>query len=185
MSERADARRRNQREASAKAPFLEAAAKLLKETARVTAKENLFPKRARWQFAYAIMDLANAYHSWAKYANGIEVRTRGLMIRRYEAQTVAMAWLKALNAEMSAAQDAMGINPDLLTNWAMLWDEAWTKTSAWRTSNLKRYEKQFGSLTADELREPTESPDPPGSALTAARTRGTRTTCATAPLREL
>ena len=179
MSERADARRRTQGEASAKAPFLEAAAKLLKETARVTGKENIFPKRARWQYAYSIMDLANAYHGTAKFANGIEVKTRGLMIARYEAQSIALAWLKALNDQMSAAQDAMEIDPDLLTNWAALWAEAWTRTTAWRASDLKRYEKQFGSLTAEELREPADSPDLPGFASCAARTRGTRTTFAT------
>lgn len=68
--------RQKSKTSSEKAPFLRAARQLLAETARVTRSEKIVPKRARWQYAYEIMWLANQYHSWAMYANGIKVQTR-------------------------------------------------------------------------------------------------------------
>lgn len=138
---------------SEKAPFLRAARKLLAETARVTRSEKIVPKRARWQYAYEIMWLANQYHSWAMYANGIKVQTRKLMLDRYEAQSRALGWLYALDAKMSLMVDAEGVDPDLLTNWADLKVAAWDATQSWQSADLRRYSKQFGSLTADELGE--------------------------------
>jgi len=140
---------------SEKAPFLRSARQLLAETARITRSEKIVPKRARWQYAYEIMWLANQYHSWAMYANGIKVLTHGLMVARYEAQARALGWLYALDAKVSLMVDAEEIDPDLLTNWADLKVEAWDATVSWQSSDLRRYSKQFGSLTADELRELT------------------------------
>lgn len=147
--------RQKSKTSSEKAPFLRAARQLLAETARVTRSEKIVPKRARWQYAYEIMWLANQYHSWAMYANGIKVQTRGLMLSRYEAQTRALGWLYALDAKMSLMVDAEGIDPDLLTHWSELKVAAWDATTSWQSADLRRFSKQFGSLTADELREST------------------------------
>lgn len=107
-----------------KALFLRAMDVLLRETGAILSRENVFPKRTRWLYAYAIMDLVNNAHSWAMYANGIEVDTRGLMLERYHAQTVALAWLYALNVKMSTAQIALSVPPEKCETWAKLYDEA-------------------------------------------------------------
>lgn len=149
-------------EPSDKAKFLWIAEALLIETSRVLRREKYFPKRARWQYSYALMDIANAYHSQAEFANGIEVKTHGLMVQRYEAQSIALAWLYALDAKMSLAQKDLEIDADGLTHWTDLLIEAEKRTQNWRSSDLRRYEKQFGSLTAEELREPTVASYPAG-----------------------
>ena len=149
---------------SKKAAFLRAADNLFRETVAVTAREKVFPKRSRWQFAYALMELANQFHSQVLYANGIHADTRELFADRYRAQTLGLASLYALNAKMSAAQLCMNINADLLECWARLYVEAWDKTTAWRAADRRRYEEKFGSLTAEELgSEPVlVSPGGPG-----------------------
>lgn len=134
--------RQKSKTSSEKAPFLRAARQLLAETARVTRSEKIVPKRARWQYAYEIMWLANQYHSWAMYANGIKVQTRGLMLSRYEAQTRALGWLYALDAKMSAAQLCMNINADLLTHWAQLLNAEYAGDGPIRTMD-KFYTTQF------------------------------------------
>ncbi len=141
--------------AGTKALFLRAADELLRETVAVTAREKVFPKRTRWQFAYELMAIANRYHTLVMYANGIEVQDHALFAKRYRAQTMGLAWLYALNAKMTAAQLCMGIDADLLAYWARLYVEARTRTQNWRASDRRRYEKRFGSLTAEESREPT------------------------------
>lgn len=150
-----------------KALFLRAIDNLLRETGAVLSRENVFPKRTRWLYAYAIMDLVNNAHSWAMYANGIEVDTRELMLERYRAQTVALAWLYALNVKMSAAQLALSVPPEKCETWAKLFDEARSRVLAWRSGDLRRYSQKFGGLSADELGElsdictPVLSPAPP------------------------
>lgn len=124
---------------------------LLRETMRLLNRENVFPKRGRWQFAYKIADLVNDYHSEIAFANGIEVKDHGLFVDRYDAQSRAVAYLHALNVKMTAAQLCCDAPLDAFSHWADLWAQAWTITIAWRGSDRRRYEKQFGSLTADGL----------------------------------
>lgn len=143
-----------------KALFLRAMDVLLRETGATLSRENVFPKRTRWLYAYAIMDLVNNAHSWAMYANGIEVDTRELMLERYRAQTVALAWLYALNVKMSAAQIALSVPPEKCETWARLYDEARDRVLAWRSGNLRRYSAKFGGLSADELGELPDTCDP-------------------------
>ena len=126
----------------------------------MTAREKLFPKRSRWQFAYALMEIANSFHSTVMYANGIKVTDKALFAERYRAQSKGLAWLYALDAKMSAAQLCMGIDPDKLSHWAGCLVEAKTRVAAWQASDKRRYEERFGSLTADESREQTVSTDP-------------------------
>ena len=146
--------------ASDKALFLQVADALFRETVAVTAREKVFPKRTRWQFAYALMDIANNFHSEVMYANGIRVDCRELFVERYGAQTQALAWLYALDAKMTAAQLCMGIDADRLQYWARLLNEAKERVGAWRAADKRRYEEKFGSLSAAESGEPAAITDP-------------------------
>lgn len=145
---------------SAKAMFLRAADKLLRETVAVTARENVFPKRTRWQFAYSLMDIANSFHTWVSYANGITVTDHALFAERYQAQSRGIAWLYALDVKMTAAQLCMDIPAEKLDFWAECLVEAKNRTKAWQSADKRRYEAKFGSLTAEELREQTVCTDP-------------------------
>ena len=161
MSNRATSlQQRKGKPASEKALFLRAADALFRETVSVTAREKLFPKRSRWQFAYALMDIANNFHSAVMYANGIRVENRALFAERYRAQTLGLAWLYALDTKMTAAQLCMGIDADRLEYWTRLLNEAKERVSAWRAADRRRYEEKFGSLTAVESGEPAVITDP-------------------------
>jgi hypothetical protein len=161
VSNRATSRQQEKgKPVSDKAGFLSAADDLFRETVAITAREKVFPKRTRWQFAYALMDIANNFHTEVMYANGIEVEDHELFAERYRAQTRGLAWLYALDAKMSAAQLCMNINADLLDYWTQLLNEAKARTSKWRSSDKSRYSKRFGSLTAEETREPAVYDDP-------------------------
>lgn len=138
---------------SRKAAVETAADRLLKETMAILNREKVFPKRSRWMFAYTIADIVNRYHTMVSYANGITVTNHGLFAERYIAQTLAIAWIYALNVKMTAAQICCDAPVDAFDYWANLWADAEKLTKAWRAGDKNRYEEQFGSLTADELRE--------------------------------
>ena len=140
---------------SEKTAVINASDALLQETMRIMCRENVFPKRSRWQFAGPLADLVNNYHTCIALANGIIVTNHTLFAARYIAQTMAIAWLYALNVKMTAAQLCLEAPADRFDHWAELWNKADRTTKAWRNKDQKRYETQFGSLTADELREPT------------------------------
>lgn len=136
---------------SKKAAVITASSALLKETMAILNRENVFPKRSRWMFAYKIADIVNDYHTMIAYANGIEVKSHDLFAERHKAQTLAVAWLYALNVKMTAAQICCDAPVDAFTHWSNLWVDAEKLTKAWRSSDVRRYSEQFGSLTADEL----------------------------------
>lgn len=139
---------------SEKSEALNVAMQIVSEARRVTRKEDLFPKRARWQGAYQIMQVAKHIHTAVAYANGIPVETHGLMVERYNAQSMAWSWAYTLGAEISSAQADMDVNADKLENLAGLVNQAKRILRAWRDADLKRYEPRFGSLTAAEAGEP-------------------------------
>lgn len=145
------ARGPNEKIASEKAKFLGSAKALVRETSRVLRKENLFPKRARWQYCYAIMNAVTAFYSEANFANGIEVKTHRLMADRYNAQTRAIAYLASMDALMTVAAEDFNANVDPLTVWTDLLVETRERLIGARAADLRRYEKHFGSLTADEM----------------------------------
>ena len=152
----------NEKKASEKAQFLGSAKLLVKETSRILRKEDLFPKRARWQYCYAIMNAATDFYREANYANKIEVKTRQLMLDRYNAQSRAIAKLGAMDALMTVAAEDFECNVNPLTKWADLLTETRERLVGARAADLRRYEKHFGSLSADEMREPAGASVPGG-----------------------
>lgn len=140
---------------SDKSQALDIALRLGTEARRVTRKEDLFPKRARWQGAYQIMDLALKVQMAVAYANGIRVETHGLMVERYNAQSMAWSWVYTMDAIVSAMQHDLEADADKLETLAGLLNQARKTIRAWQQADLKRYEPQFGSLTAAELGEPS------------------------------
>lgn len=143
----------NEKIASEKAKFLGSAKAFVRETSRVLRKEDLFPKRARWQYCYRIMDETTRFYAKASYANAIDVKTRELMIERYNAATEAIALLAAIDALMTVAAEEFETNVDPLSNWADLLVETRERLIGARSADLRRYEKHFGSLGADGIRE--------------------------------
>lgn len=143
----------NAKTPSEKAAVETASDKMLRETAAVLTREKVFPKRSRWLFGVEIMGIANRYHTMIAYANGIHVKNHGLFAERYAAQTLAIAWLYALNVKMTAAQLCCSAPLDALETWSDTWAEADRLTKAWRSADERRYSEQFGGLTADELGE--------------------------------
>lgn len=140
---------------SRKSQAVSASDALLRETMAIMCREKVFPKRSRWQMAEPIAHIVNNYHTMIAYANGIQVTNHALFAERHIAQTLALSWLYALNVKMTAAQIVLDAPIDSFAHWANLFVTAERVTKAWRTADRKRYEEQFGSLTADECREPT------------------------------
>lgn len=137
-----------------KSQALNIARAIAKETRRVTRQEKLFPKRARWQGCYTLMDCALKLHMAVAYANGIRVETHALMVERFNAQTMAISWTYTMGAVISSMQDDLEADADKLEPLAGLINNAHAVLTAWKTADLKRFEQQFGSLRAEELGEP-------------------------------
>ena len=93
------------------------------ETLKALCRENTFPKRTRWLLAQPIADIINAFHTEVMVANEIKVETYGLMVERYERQTVALAYLEAANIKMSLALTVLDVNADNLERWAEKFNE--------------------------------------------------------------
>lgn len=142
-----------QKTPSPKAAVETASDRMLRETAAILTREKVFPKRSRWLFGQEIMRIANRYHTAVAYANGIRVTNHALFVQRYTAQSLAIAWLYALNVKMTAAQLCCSAPLDKFEAWSDTWAVADDMTKAWRAADVRRYEEQFGGLTADELGE--------------------------------
>lgn len=132
---------------------------LTAETLRTLCRENVFPKRSRWLIAQPIADLINEYHSNVMIANEIKVETHGLMVERYEHQTIAIAYLEAANIKMSLALTVLDLNADKLEKWAEKFNEAGKEVMSWRAGDRRRYEKKFGHICPETLGERSELQD--------------------------
>ena len=123
---------------------------LLANTLTDETKETSYTART-----YQIMDLALKVQMAVAYANGIRVETHGLMVERYNAQSMAWSWVYTMDAIVSAMQHDLEADADKLDTLAGLLNQARKTIRAWQQADLKRYEPQFGSLTAAELGEPS------------------------------
>lgn len=135
------------------------------ETLKALCRENAFPKRTRWLLAQPIADLINAFHTEVMVANEIKVETYGLMVERYERQTVALAYLEAANIKMSLALTVLDVNADSLEKWAEKFNETRREVMGWRSGDRRRYEKRFGQICQTigetaELSHAIRSPNP-------------------------
>lgn len=127
------------------------------KTLQILGKEKIFPKRARWQGVYEMARIVQRVHTCVMFANGIEVESHKLMVDRHEAQTLALAWMYALNSKMSLAIDIFELNANALGDWADKYDEAWRCIKGWRNKDLKRYAAKYGDLTAEETERITNA----------------------------
>lgn len=143
-----------ERRTSEKAAVEKLSSALLKETYAILNRERVFPKRVRRQHEPYIIQAVQLYHTYVAVAQGVRVENHGLFADRYNFQTLAIAWLYALNVKMTAAKECLDAPAEAFTHWGDLYDAARDATYAWRNKNKKDYESRFGSLTADELREP-------------------------------
>ena len=104
-----DGKRKN---ASEKSQAERYAGELATKLIQKLCSEKVFPRRSRWLIAKKIADLTVEFHSAVHYANGIKVATQGERDERHKAQTLALAKLYAVDAELTVAMDVLHINPD-------------------------------------------------------------------------
>ena len=102
-------------------------------------KEKVFPKRSRWIIAKKIADLTVDFHSSVHKANAIKVVTQVERDERHKAQTLALANLSALDAELNLAMDVLNINPDDLGDIAELEKTCERVIQGWINAEIKRY----------------------------------------------
>ena len=79
------------------------------------------------------------FHSAVHYANGIKVATQGERDERHKAQTLALAKLYAVDAELTVAMDVLHINPDDLGDIAELEKTCERVIQGWINAEIKRY----------------------------------------------
>lgn len=138
---------------------LRAVDSLTAETLRTLCRENVFPKRSRWLIAQPIADLINGFHSEIMIANEIKVETRDLMIERYHHQTLAIAYLEAANIKMSLALTVLDLEADRLEKWAEKFNHARKEVMSWKAGDRRRYEKKYGPISPETIREQSELQD--------------------------
>ena len=114
------------------------AGELAKKVLDKLCKEKVFPKRSRWIIAKKIADLTVDFHSSVHKANGIKVVTQGERDERHKAQTLALANLSALDAELNLAMDVLNINPDDLGDIAELEKTCERVIQGWINAEIKR-----------------------------------------------
>ena len=132
---------------------LRASDDLTAETLRTLCRESVFPKRSRWLIAQPIADLINEFHSHVMIANEIKVETYGLMVERYEHQTLAIAYLEAANIKMSLALTVLDLDADRLEKWAEKFNIARKEVMSWKAGDRRRYEKKYGPISPETIRE--------------------------------
>ncbi len=115
------------------------AGELAKKVLDKLCKEKVFPKRSRWIIAKKIADLTVVFHSSVHKANGIKAVTQGERDERHKAQTLALANLSALDAELNLAMDVLNINPDDLGDIAELEKTCERVIQGWINAEIKRY----------------------------------------------
>ena len=138
---------------------LRASDDLTAETLRTLCRESVFPKRSRWLIAQPIADLINEFHSHVMIANEIKVETYGLMVERYEHQTLAIAYLEAANIKMSLALTVLDLDADRLEKWAEKFNIARKEVMSWKAGDRRRYEKKYGPISPETIREQSELQD--------------------------
>lgn len=115
------------------------AGELAKKVLDKLCKEKVFPRRSRWLIAKKIADLTVDFHSSVHKANAIKVVTQVERDERHKAQTLALANLSALDAELNLAMDVLNINPDDLGDIAELEKTCERVIQGWINAEIKRY----------------------------------------------
>ena len=131
-----DGKRKN---ASEKSQAERYAGELAKKVLDKLCKEKVFPRRSRWLIAKKIADLTVDFHSSVHKANAIKVVTQVERDERHKAQTLALANLSALDAELNLAMDVLNINPDDLGDIAELEKTCERVIQGWINAEIKRY----------------------------------------------
>ena len=97
---------------------------LTRETMAMLAREKVFPKRVRWQYAQSLARLVNLADSLSNIADGINPASNTEYSIRHLLNTLTVAVLKALNAKMTQAMRTMGCNADQFGAWSKLYKAA-------------------------------------------------------------
>lgn len=117
------------------------------ETQRMLSRENVFPKRSRWQYAESLSRITNVFDSLVNIADGIKPTSKVLFEIRILLFTLSLAVLSALVAKMTQAMRVLEVPADKFEKWTVLQKAA--KSSIYRQINgdKKKYEPQFGEVS--------------------------------------
>ena len=117
------------------------------ETQRMLARENVFPKRLRWQYAESLSRITNVFDTLVNVADGIKPTSKVLYETRLLLFTLSLAVLSALVAKMTQAMRVLEVPADKFETWTKLQKAA--KSSLYRQINgdKKKYEPQFGEVS--------------------------------------
>lgn len=123
------------------------------EVLRLLSKEELFPKKSRWQMAEKIADNANDFLDTVCYANNIIADTPDLAVERHNAQRKAFALCKVVNSGLERARRHYKFNPDYLKNVMRLYNSQKALLTSWISYDKKRFEKLFGTTFTTKVED--------------------------------
>ncbi len=120
------------------------------ETQRMLARENVFPKRSRWQYAESLSRLTNVFDSLVNIADGIKPTCKVEYEMRHILFTASIVVIKALEAKMSQAMRVLEVPADKFETWTIL--EKAARSSIYRQINGDkiRYEPEYGPVSIEE-----------------------------------
>ena len=124
---------------------------LAKETMAMLAREKVFPKRVRWQYAKSLARLVNIADSLSNIADGISPSNQGEYAIRHLLNVLTVAVLGALDAKMTQAMRVMSADPNNFDSWTKLYKTA--RGSMYRQINRdkKRYIPLYGEPVLDGI----------------------------------
>lgn len=142
---------RDQREQAIRPLRQRAIDKLTTETMAMLAREKVFPKRVRWQYAHSLARLVNIADSLSNVADGINPADHTEYAVRHFLNTMTVAVLSALDAKMTQAMRSMGCNVDQFDKWTALFKAA--RSSMFRQINRdkKKYIPMYGEPKMEGL----------------------------------
>lgn len=118
------------------------------ETQRMLAREKVFPKRLRWQYAESLSRITNVFDTLVNIADGIKPTNKTMYEIRILLFTLSIAVLSALVAKMTQAMRVLQVPADKFEIWTKLQKSAKSSLHRQINSDKKRYEPQFGEISA-------------------------------------
>ena len=129
---------------------------LAKETMVTLAREKVFPKRTRWQYAESLARLVNIADSLSNIADGIKPTNRTEYAIRHLLNVLTVAVLTALDAKMTQAMRVLTVEADKLDSWTKLYKLA--RGSMYRQINRDKakYIPMYGEPVLDGVQLPLD-----------------------------
>lgn len=130
--------------------------KMATETMAMLAREGVFPKRTRWQYAESLARLVNIADSLSNIADSINPSNRTEYAVRHMLNIGTVWVLTALDAKMTQAMRVLNVDANKLDSWTKLFKAA--RGSMYRQINRDKakYIPLYGEPVLDGLQLPLE-----------------------------